>query len=600
MYQVGYPTAAIPPPAPYVEPYEREAEPIELSTPVDEDSWRYSRFALPWLLFCWAVLMGLLGLTFWQQAGNIKYQLNGVARLIELRDVKRDPDEAGQPRSVRGLRMGATIVGAVAVVGAFLVLFARPKLQIRNALLYFFCLLLLVSCVVAWVAFAISIANYKKQAICPTFRRFTTASCIQHKAWAITNSALDAGVGTFALFSFFLLLMVAIGNHWKLEPRDWEEAVADTQERPKERPPGERAQKNVGYVKRTITGLCLLALLGVIAADTVFYILLHEDREVEPLLGPRGRAAASRNYDDPVAYEHAGWPTKNTRIRYSATAIGLLAIMFNFLPFRSKTIAVVFALIYFGVAVMCVIAAAFDIHGIRLANDLNSSCDRTWDGQASECHSGSFIATVVLDLIAFFVLIIYIIVEYFAMQQRQCQHCTRAYGMNELEKHEASECGARPVRCEVCAKSMNYYQFQMHKRHCSTDRVRCKNCGIMVAKWGVKTHQDQCPRWPVPCNMCNESCLRSDLPHHVVVCPNRPSSCDACGETFRTKDLDAHRAVCGEVLVRCEMCDDQMPRFRTQQHHEYDCPKQLLQCDDCGATVPRFRWERHQLRECTH
>eukprot|EP00997_Jenningsia_sp_PLL12_P002817 NODE_14_length_4096_cov_369.740549_g12_i0.p1 GENE.NODE_14_length_4096_cov_369.740549_g12_i0~~NODE_14_length_4096_cov_369.740549_g12_i0.p1 ORF type:complete len:592 (+),score=142.80 NODE_14_length_4096_cov_369.740549_g12_i0:55-1830(+) len=586
--QVGYPNVV--PPPPYAEPFEKEPEPLEMSTPVDEDSWRYSRFALPWLLTCFLLLLALLCLTFWQQSGDIKNQYNGVPRIMQLKSIADDDYEAGLPKTLRGLRLAAAIIGFIAIFGAFAVLFARPKRGIRTGLNFLFAVLLLLCAIIAWIAFGVGVNNIDQQRMCPLFRRFTMASCISHDGWAVAAVALDAALGIGALISFLLLAYNTKAGHWKLEPRDWEEAVLDTQERPKERAPGEKAQRNVGLVRKWLTGIALIGTLVVIAALVVFVIVLHEDRETERLLGARGLTHRSEQIGSQHPWEQAGWPTVNTRIRYSAVAMGLIAILFNFLPFRSKTIAIIFGIIYFASAVVCLIAFGWDIHELREHKD-NTSCKDTIDGKAMDCSYDPFNATIALDFLCAIWLIIYIVVEYFVMRRRQCQHCDRAYEIHDLIKHEGSECEARPVRCEVCAKSMSFNEFETHKTTCGVDHIRCKHCGIMVSKWGIKSHQSECGRWPVPCSMCDESFQRSDLPHHVV-------SCNACGETFHCRDMNAHQSVCGEVIVRCELCDDRMQRFRMQAHQDNDCPRVMMWCGGCGHNVPRYRWERHQHSEC--
>lgn len=542
--------------------------------------------------------MALFCLTFWQQTGNIKNYYNGIPRLVETSDAAGSNSEAGLPKGLRNLRIAYAWMVGIAVIGTFLVFFARPKRAIRTALNFLFVILFLGGTVVAWIAFGVGLGNYKNAARCQPLYRFTFQKCAPWVAYAIAAITLDAAVATGSILSLLLVAINTVSNHWKLQPRDWEEAVADTHEMPKERAPGERGQKNVSLVKKWLTALALLFTGGSLAALVVFLILLHEGRDKEYFTGARGRTDSSLNPYSMERFELNGWPVKNTRLRYGAVAIGLLSILFNFIPFRSKTIAYIFGFIYLSTAVICFCALGFDLHALNKAT--NAPCPPAVDGATLVCNRGSFQATAALDFIAAFWLVLYVIIEYVIMQRRMCQHCDRPLLMAELIKHESTDCKARPVRCEVCAKSMTFKEFEGHQRTCSTDHVRCKNCGTMVAKWSVKSHQESCPRWPVPCTMCEDVCQRSDMPHHVMICPNRPSSCDACGETFRSRDMEAHRAVCGEVVVSCELCDDQMQRFRLQQHQQFDCPKRLLQCDKCGQLIPRFRYERHLERDCMH
>jgi hypothetical protein len=590
--EVGYPIAAAPPPETYTGP-----ELVELSTPVDEDSWRYSRFALPWLLFCFGCLIALFCLTFWQQCGDIKNLRNARPRLIQLASTANDSNEAGQPRTVKNLRIAHVWFGFIGAILAWLIFFFRPGPKTRMPLNYLCVLLLFICGCLAWIAFGVGLANYNSQQQCPYNRRFTAQHCLYHPAYAITNCALDAGVGVASLIAAILLAYNTKANHWRLAARDWEEAQHDTAEPTKERMPGEMVQRNVSTVRKFLTGLALIATLILVIADTVFIILLHEDREKQVLMGPRGRADEKQLYASTLPFEHPGWKTLNTRLRYCTVGFGILTVLLNFLPFRSKTIAYIFGYLYIATATMAMCAFGFDVREMGDAKDL--PCPNAPDGAIQQCVQASFIATCVLDIFVSIFLMFYVLMEYVFLQIRQCQHCDRAFEINELVKHESSECPCRPVRCEVCAKSMNFKQFEQHKLYCSIDHVRCKHCGSMVAKWGVKAHQEECTRWPIQCTMCSETFQRTDMPHHVMVCPNRPTSCDTCGETFRSRDMDAHRTVCGEVLVQCELCDDQMQRFRLQQHQHHECPKRLQECDRCRTMIPMFQWERHQQRDCS-
>jgi hypothetical protein len=539
----------------------------------------------------------LFCLTFWQQCGDIKNLRDARPRNIQLVSVSGSGSEAGQPKSVKNLRISHVWFGWFGAVFAWLVFFLRPSHKLRTPLNLVCVLLLLVSGGLAWIAFGVSLAHYNDQQQCYYNRAFTYQKCINHKAYAITNTALDAGVGVFTLVAAVLLAYNTKANHWRMAPRDWEEAQEDTLEPTKERMPGEMVQRNVTYVRKLMTGLALLAVLVLVAADVVFIILLHEDREKEVLMGVRGRADESLQYASTRPFEHPGWKTLNTRLRYSTVGFGILTVFLNFLPFRSKSVAYFFGFLYFSTAIMAICAFGFDVRELGDAKSLPCPTQPI-TGAVQECVQQSYIATCVLDIFVSIFLFIYVIAEYIVLGVRQCQNCDRAFEMNELVKHESSECPCRPVRCEVCAKAMNFRQFQQHKLYCSIDHVRCKHCGSMVAKWGVKAHQEECTRWPVQCTMCNDSFQRSDMPHHVMVCPNRPTSCDTCGETFRSRDMDAHRTVCGEILVQCELCDDQMQRFRLQQHQHRDCPKRLKECDRCRLMVPMFQWERHQQRDC--
>jgi TRAP-type C4-dicarboxylate transport system permease small subunit len=386
-----------------------------------EETFAYSRFALPWLIFCFALLWVVLGLTFWQQAGDIKNYYDGIPRQLYRTIIRDTDDDAGLPEEVRNLRIAAVVAGAVGIVGAFIIFFVRPGPKIRLGACAFFALLIFAAAVLSWVAFGLGLAKnrYRRTTSCQF--NGSTRQCRDRSGFAITAIALDGGIGVFGVIAAIILVFNAKKGHWRLAPRGWEEEQLDRmRETPKERLPGAMVQKNVSFVRKVTTSLLLLFLLAIIITQVVFIILIHEGEEkIYQKNIWRGRSDYALNPNSWRPFEVPGWSTRNTRIRYGAAVTGILAIMLNFLPFRSRIVAFIIAFLLMASSTMLMIAFGFDIHELRVAGNLN--CPTTPQGESVDCVKGSFIATAVFDFLASFCLLIYLFVEYMALGRRKAE-----------------------------------------------------------------------------------------------------------------------------------------------------------------------------------
>jgi len=230
-------------------------------------------------------------------------------------------------------------------------------------------------------------------------------------------------------------------------------------------------------------------------------------------------------------------------------------IFLNFMPFRSRAVVMVFGFLYFGCAVVLYIAFASAVRSLNRAK--HYVCPTTLAGEQINCVNNRFVATAVLEFMAAVALCVYVIVEYFLMRGRPKigpESIDAAYGIFPFAKTE-----------------------------------------VRVPSSPVKAVASEAT---VACSMCSGDIAAADLNAHVQNCAARPVPCDACGETFRANDYETHRKVCGEMLVGCTLCDDQLHRFRLQNHQESECPKRMVLCDQCGDAFQYFRLDRHRRAEC--
>jgi hypothetical protein len=281
----------------------------------------------------------------------------------------------------------------------------------------------------------------------------------------------------------------------------------------------------------------------------------ESDRQHEHVRGARGRAHRSQNPFYQGEFEHGGWRTVNTAIRLAGCVTAIVLILLNFMPFRSRAVVMIFGFGYFAAAVTLYIAFAFDVHDLNKASGY--LCPLTFDGLPINCENHRYVATAVLEFIAAFALTVYVIVEY-------------------LIKRGRPKLGPETVEAA-------YGIFAFSKQEVRVPQTKAAPAVIEAT---------------MPCSMCTADVAAADLEEHVQSCAARPVPCDACGETFRSKDFNNHRAVCGEMLVSCTLCDDQLHRFRLQNHQESECPKRMVLCDQCGDAFQCFRLDRHRRTEC--
>jgi len=527
--------------------------------------WAFSRFALPWLVFTFLLLGVVLGMTFWQQTGDIKDRYDGVPRrLIRTSDKENEGGNNGQTLEVRNLRIAAFTILIVSSVFGFLLFFARPKPKIRSALGFLIAVLLIIGAILAWIAFGVALSHTDEARRCPAGYRTSRARCQQRDQLALGQIALDAAMGSFGILSAILLAINAHKGHWRMAPRDWTEEQRDRELEPvKERLPGEMIQKNVSFVRKWLVGLCLLVTLAVSIGALILLWIRETDRSTEYVGGTRGRTNFTDVNDDhgrlgpnQGIFEHGGWRTINTGLRLAGTVGGIIIIILNFMPFRSRAVVMVFGFLYFACAVVLFICFAFDVRDLNKASGY--VCPTTLDGEQLDCENHRYVATVVLEFIAALALVIYVIVEYIIKRGRPKlgpETIEAAYGIFAFSKKEVR----MPADTEVKAVP-------------TTPTVECSSCA--------------------------EEIMAADLAEHVHNCTARPVPCDACGETFRARDYNGHRAVCGEMLVSCNLCDDQLHRFRLQNHQESECPKRMVLCDQCGDAFQYFRLDRHRRAEC--
>eukprot|EP00993_Chasmostoma_nieuportense_P007589 NODE_861_length_1807_cov_41.648810_g806_i0.p1 GENE.NODE_861_length_1807_cov_41.648810_g806_i0~~NODE_861_length_1807_cov_41.648810_g806_i0.p1 ORF type:complete len:559 (+),score=156.12 NODE_861_length_1807_cov_41.648810_g806_i0:61-1737(+) len=511
----------------------------------DYEWFRYSKFALPFLVFILLVASTLFCLSAWFGGLSLKHIHPGIPRQYEP-IIPNSDDQAGIPIVNRNLRLAAFSFGSFGLLGIALTMYLKPAGSARKGMYFLFAFLgLFVGGILSGIAGALDVSRADDAIWCRTHERGTVylgdANCYSMAKLQTAVAVVAIAFCFFGIFTCVCLCIAAAKSFKKPSPEELEQGA---------QPRG---------VSRTVRE-CLLLLLFVCFVLLVllltFTLILREGRDTQAA----DDAWNVRQYSNPIV----GWPKKNTRLRLAGASIAVLTILLNLIPFRSRVTAYMFAFIYFLDVPVLLAAFAMDVKDVDTAKDFR--CPEGFD-----CEYGPFYATCFFDLLLALLLLFYVISEFIARLLIECKHCNRAFGVFQIQKHEFSECSSRPVRCELCSQKVKAKQFvYQHRFECGNENQPCSHCHT-TPTIPLTAHQAVCPQRPVHCRMCERACPRGELAAHLAACPEAPVPCEACGETFRSHSLADHQALCGEALVACELCAQAIPRCRLADHLSHDC-----------------------------
>eukprot|EP00999_Lentomonas_sp_LEN2_P001693 NODE_277_length_1737_cov_543.129814_g248_i0.p1 GENE.NODE_277_length_1737_cov_543.129814_g248_i0~~NODE_277_length_1737_cov_543.129814_g248_i0.p1 ORF type:complete len:523 (+),score=155.85 NODE_277_length_1737_cov_543.129814_g248_i0:76-1644(+) len=422
--------------------------------------YRYSKCALPWLLFCLFMGIGLFCLTAWQQVGGIK-ELNanpvntrgrqGIPfTLVTIAESDSDI-ETGIPKHLRNVRIAEVFFAFFGIIFCFWTLFSKPRPKPRTACNYIWVILLLVAFVLAAIAFGWGIDRLDDVKHCEWNWQNTFSKCFNRKWKGVVAVTLDAAVAVGCLFSAILLALYTASGDWRLQRMGWRERERDAEtEIAKQKDPVHLAMHNIRNVRITLLSIVLCLTLAVTIIAAVWIVIIHEDRNREFYTQTWGSSVRGKNMN-----LQSGWPDRNTRLRYAASAITVLTILINLIPFTHRLIAYAFAFFYFVASVLCFVTFGFDVHEMQEADDY-FSCP-----QGLRCVKSPFIGTAIVEFLLGLALFFYVFYEFclkccpFAASK----HSKRHYAVHELKKHDQKMDSLRPVRCEITGRVMTAKEY---------------------------------------------------------------------------------------------------------------------------------------------
>jgi len=426
--------------------------------------YRWSKFAAPWLIWCFLLSVTVFCLTAWQQVGGYKefraytvgahdgrpFVQQGVPRFLVKKSVTQDKDEAGQSKALRNVRIAVVTCGAFSLFMVFATLLVKPRPRIRTSLNWLWCLFLFATFVLGVVSFSMGIDQHKGAQQCPWNRENTWESCRIRKGFATIVIVLDACVWIGALTSTILLAYFNITGDWKLFRTGFRERERDAETEIVRRDEDvDKSLRKVRPVRMTVLTLALIFTSAAVIVLTIFIILLHLDYE---RAWPMEEFHVKKNFRGRSWIERGGWPARNTRLRYSLSIIGICSIVLNMIPFTHRVIAYLFAALYFLVSVLCFTVFGFDLHELAEAHQLACPIEM-------RCRNSPYIATVVIEFTLGISLLFYILYEYLAKGFTTSRWSGRNYCPHEIYKHDTKLDSMRPVRCEITGQVMTAKEY---------------------------------------------------------------------------------------------------------------------------------------------
>jgi len=409
---------------------------------------------------------------------------DGIPTYFQLQTDSDLKDEGNMPKSIRNLRCASTSVSITGVVLAFLTLFAKPRPTPRKLLSFLAAFLLIAGMSISWVAFGIGENDARRSKRCPELVLFTNEKCDKREGPAVAANILDFLLGISGITAFISLIYTTITGDFKLNREGWRQQDRDAELEPPKKNKHNIKPHNVRKIRLAFTAISLVFVLLIASALIVFIVVLHQDHQTVNLRSIRGRTNRSFDPYSDKTWEEAGWPAKNTRLRYAYSGIGILTVLANLLPWRSRVIAYVFAFLYFSVFVLAIVSFAIDVHELRKARN-TYGCATTggnWlygvrqdalvgvnlpTDLSINCINSPYVATAIFDFIAAISLLIYLFNEYIV--RYKSIHSGRKYPWFHIRKIEKELDSRRPVRCELTSQVMTaaeyYYRHRFLTEH---------------------------------------------------------------------------------------------------------------------------------------
>jgi hypothetical protein len=467
---------------PFRIPIPHALDTIEQRDAIEEDYnwWRYSKFAAPWLIFLLLLFALIFTSTAFQQAGDYKAMRNGTPRYYQLQVVSDDDYEAGIDIDVRGLRAAMVFFTILPAVLAFLVLFSKPRPGARKAFLLLIAFLFFTGSVLGWISFGIAESDNDRSFNCAELRAITYEDCEKVEGVAVANDTLDFLIGLVGLTAALTLAYVALKGDFMIPRKGWRQQERDA-ERIKAKAkdlPGAVKPDRVYETRMILTVIVLVAILLIGIADIILMIILHQYHDIVSLRSFRGRTSLYWDSPPELPFEEEGWSARNTRLRYAWSSIGILVVLANFLPWRSRVIAYIFAFIYFCLIPLCFVSFALDVHEMRESRKFNCPAHQ-WDVAYAQlrpsqtailapintrinCINSPYVSTAFWEFFTGLAILFYIFMEY--LIRSRSVHSQRKYPWHQIRKIERELDSRRPVRCELTNRVMTAKEYYYRHR----------------------------------------------------------------------------------------------------------------------------------------
>eukprot|EP01006_Ploeotia_vitrea_P049793 TRINITY_DN67377_c10_g3_i2.p1 TRINITY_DN67377_c10_g3~~TRINITY_DN67377_c10_g3_i2.p1 ORF type:complete len:544 (-),score=64.51 TRINITY_DN67377_c10_g3_i2:248-1879(-) len=467
-------------------PISHALDTLEQRDAIEEDYnwWRYSKFAAPWLFFLLLLFATIFTLTALLQVGDLKGLRNGTPRYYQLETDSDNDNEAGMDKTIRRLRTAIPFFTLLPAVLAFIVLYSKPRPGPRKGLMIVLALLLVVGAILCFISFGVGEDDRKTARSCYELQAITNERCVNREGVATAALAVDFMLALLALTAAITLIWTTLTNDFMIPRTGWREQERDEEIIQRGRKNKPRPAVKAHKVRPTRMALTVIALLAVIIfaiASIVLMIVLHQYHNTIRLRSFRGLTSLRFDKDASQPFEESGWSARNTRLRYAWAAIGILTVLINFIPWRTRVLAWVFFFLYFCVGAMAFVSFGLDVHEMRESRDYNCPsglfdvpyqgirpdiqailASRGLRNSKLNCINAPFVATATLEFITGIAIVIYLLFEY--LFRWASVYSGRKYPFFEVRKIENRLDSRRPVRCELTSKVMTAKEYYYKHR----------------------------------------------------------------------------------------------------------------------------------------
>jgi len=473
---------------------------LEQREAIEEDYnwWRYSKFAGPWLIVMLLLFVTLFVMTGFEQVGHVQKLRDGVARYFQLPDARwrypgniegsRDPTEGNLKKNTRNLRIAEIWMTVPSIAVAFLTVYMKPRPLTRKIIHFCCAFVLLTGSCLAWSAFGIGEYETKMAVRCPEMAFVTNELCDNRTGTAMGALALDFLIAITSLTGVVAMCVYTFTGDFKLNRVGWRQQERDAETEGARLKTGDFKASNVHITRLALVAFVLLVCALLSIAQAVMIVVLHQDHNTVMLRSARGK---SNRFFDPYSdqpWEETGWSARNTRLRYSLSGMGILTVILNVLPWRSRIFAYLFAFIYCGIFAMAIVQFVIDVAEVRRAKFVYK-CPTRWmmglpsdlpiwgsiQGRSVNCISGPFVACCIIDFFTLGAIAIYIINEYIV--RYKSIHSQRKYPWFQIRKIEQELDSRRPVRCEITSEVMTAAEYYYRHRFLSEQEMLAKKMG---------------------------------------------------------------------------------------------------------------------------
>jgi hypothetical protein len=398
----------------------------------DYSLFRYSNINTPLLFLIAVVAVIVFCLTCWQGPLGLVTPVNGIQNGIprdyEIRGLNT---EGGLRKNHRNLRLANFAIGLVGILIAVFAIRAGLRPGPLKGLLLLAALFFFVLFVTATVAFAIGLAQHPRAYQCEDYRFRngqvidTPLNCDDRKQLSIATFTADFVLAILSFLLFVALVFSTTKKNWAWGPG--RVSVSKSSNKPKIAYPPPSPFTHIHQTRRLYVWFLLFCVTAALIVAFVLVIKLQEHDTRIVWTDDRNQRVGFFGSNMEYAIK-SGWHRINNRFRLALTStiVGLCVLQWlNMLAWKRRWFAYVLAALMFWAIVGCYIIFGMDVHDInkakklpcpnagvifRIVEPIQTNAGIT--GNAVRCSQWNYYATVAMEFLLGFLLIIYFLYEF--------------------------------------------------------------------------------------------------------------------------------------------------------------------------------------------